>query len=440
MPLVLKNTNFNVCELIYPSFHFNRAMDGYVEEACPICLDGFKCPKLLPCAHTFCSECLQTCLHKTKRLHEVQCPLCRRCIKLPKAGVSGLLTNYFCEDNYFKRHHSDENTKIDQSGGDEPESADGLRPSSRDQNYDVPLPTGYSNLGIHAMLICTKLKATLLNAFMVSDAESSEDGCMNSVFGLPNSECMTILSGGPFLVRYRLEGTESERIRLPEGLKVYDTICRNDGSILATCIQNNQILIYKNNTWSEFANTGNGNIVDISYFSDGRILIAVTNNFDTQETSGELLIHSSRGSFIEKVCIDPENFLPVSVAVNKKTDHICISDTQNHCVWILTDKSKLVAKYNTELSPLSYSDYLLTPIGISTDRHGNIFFAEWATKSLHVIDVNGCFLGVVSTDDQNQFGNPFSVHVGVDDVIWVGDREDAVVRAFKITDFINNIS
>lgn len=35
---------------------------------CPICLDLFDDPRLLPCSHTFCSKCLQA---------TVVCPLCR---------------------------------------------------------------------------------------------------------------------------------------------------------------------------------------------------------------------------------------------------------------------------------------------------------------------------------------------------------------------------
>ncbi|KAL3888569.1 hypothetical protein ACJMK2_000935 [Sinanodonta woodiana] len=49
---------------------------------CPICLDVFKTPRELPCAHTFCESCLRSYIIKeaTKQptLNEIDCPVCRQ--------------------------------------------------------------------------------------------------------------------------------------------------------------------------------------------------------------------------------------------------------------------------------------------------------------------------------------------------------------------------
>ncbi len=41
---------------------------------CPICLDLFDDPRLLPCSHTFCCKCLRSTISNPSF---VKCPLCR---------------------------------------------------------------------------------------------------------------------------------------------------------------------------------------------------------------------------------------------------------------------------------------------------------------------------------------------------------------------------
>jgi len=46
---------------------------------CPICLSAFTEPRILPCIHTFCFECLKRTLEVTqkKKGNKIPCPLCR---------------------------------------------------------------------------------------------------------------------------------------------------------------------------------------------------------------------------------------------------------------------------------------------------------------------------------------------------------------------------
>jgi len=57
---------------------------------CPICQDELKEPRVLPCIHSFCLQCLKR--HCKGRLpgDDVPCPVCRNGFQIPKTGVAGL--------------------------------------------------------------------------------------------------------------------------------------------------------------------------------------------------------------------------------------------------------------------------------------------------------------------------------------------------------------
>eukprot|EP00058_Branchiostoma_floridae_P006914 XP_002592402.1 hypothetical protein BRAFLDRAFT_67267 [Branchiostoma floridae] len=68
------------------------------ELSCSICLELVTRPKVLPCQHTFCQDCLQD--HASRRV-PFQCPNCRQQVRLPPRGVAGLpdshLATSLCE-------------------------------------------------------------------------------------------------------------------------------------------------------------------------------------------------------------------------------------------------------------------------------------------------------------------------------------------------------
>src|SRR6218665_819553 len=67
---------------------------------CPICRSAFIDPRMLPCIHTFCVECLiRTGEAEQKKPGEkMPCPLCRKEFIIPADGMNGMQKNFFMEN------------------------------------------------------------------------------------------------------------------------------------------------------------------------------------------------------------------------------------------------------------------------------------------------------------------------------------------------------
>ena len=61
-----------------------------LEHKCSVCLELFTEPKVLPCCHTFCLECLK----KTATTGQVTCPKCRKVHRIPAGGLTTFLTDF----------------------------------------------------------------------------------------------------------------------------------------------------------------------------------------------------------------------------------------------------------------------------------------------------------------------------------------------------------
>lgn len=67
---------------------------------CCICFDTFVNPRMLPCIHTFCHNCLEKTSEQFnwRICEKVPCPLCKQEFNLPEDGVSGIPKNFFMEN------------------------------------------------------------------------------------------------------------------------------------------------------------------------------------------------------------------------------------------------------------------------------------------------------------------------------------------------------
>ena len=74
------------------------------EITCAICHEHYSEPKLLPCCHYYCKQCLYQLTLKTGSDKSLSCPECRKDITLPEGGLDNLPTAFFV--NRMKEVHS----------------------------------------------------------------------------------------------------------------------------------------------------------------------------------------------------------------------------------------------------------------------------------------------------------------------------------------------
>ena len=64
---------------------------------CAICNNELVNPMILPCIHTFCSECLKTICQERGAGDEMPCPTCYKLFQIPDNGTQNLQSNKFLE-------------------------------------------------------------------------------------------------------------------------------------------------------------------------------------------------------------------------------------------------------------------------------------------------------------------------------------------------------
>src|ERR1043165_9303037 len=67
---------------------------------CSICMNVFTDPRMLPCIHTFCFECLKRTAETDQKKpgDKMPCPLCRKAFIIAADGINGVKKNFFMEN------------------------------------------------------------------------------------------------------------------------------------------------------------------------------------------------------------------------------------------------------------------------------------------------------------------------------------------------------
>ncbi|XP_044290370.1 tripartite motif-containing protein 59 [Varanus komodoensis] len=93
-------------------------MHHFEEElTCSICYSIFDDPRVLPCSHTFCRNCLESVLHLSNNFSiwrplrlPLKCPNCRSIVEIPPTGTDSLPVNFALKaiiEKYQQEDHPD---------------------------------------------------------------------------------------------------------------------------------------------------------------------------------------------------------------------------------------------------------------------------------------------------------------------------------------------
>ncbi|XP_003416231.3 tripartite motif-containing protein 59 [Loxodonta africana] len=87
------------------------------ELTCPICYSIFEDPRVLPCSHTFCRNCLENVLQASGNFYiwrplriPLKCPSCRSIIEIASTGIESLPVNFALKaiiEKYQQEDHPD---------------------------------------------------------------------------------------------------------------------------------------------------------------------------------------------------------------------------------------------------------------------------------------------------------------------------------------------
>lgn len=79
---------------------------------CSICFEEFSDPKIIPCFHTFCRECLSKHVDRTLKNGTFHCPICRAATETPKNGADGFQSNFYINEVTNKQPNEKKREKI----------------------------------------------------------------------------------------------------------------------------------------------------------------------------------------------------------------------------------------------------------------------------------------------------------------------------------------
>ncbi|XP_035660445.1 uncharacterized protein LOC118405135 [Branchiostoma floridae] len=428
------------------------------ELTCSICLELFTRPKVLPCQHTFCQDCLQDL---AGRGGTFQCPNCRQQVRLPPQGVTGL------PDNLMAANMCEILQQQTLLSGPAARGTGHHHGNHREREQHSQRVTfggkrsGTGQFGRHSAPAPAPapIPAELASTTNVARGRGHHHG--NQWQGEPQSQYQRTTFG--------TQGFGFGQFMRPVGVTVTEK-----GEIFVADRDNQRIQVFtlqgtfvrqfptvvsgeKKMRPHDVAMDGEGNLwvvgwsvssdLAMKYNKQGRVL----GKFDLQKTNwyrgvavdtrrnhilitqftrgdcwdnrhGEVLVFRPNGTLEITVGQQQGMKIPQYITMDGEGNFL-VSDYENHCVYVYNKDKQFLFQFGGEGSG---EGQLKGPLGICTDRAGNIIVADLGNRRVEMFDKTGRFLKHIATDMER----PYAVAMAPEGQLVVTDFTDNKVTIF----------
>ncbi|XP_069120553.1 uncharacterized protein [Argopecten irradians] len=426
------------------------------EDICPICLDTYRGPKLLPCRHTFCTVCLEK-LVKTDDPNsncELNCPCCRTKHRLQMRGVSGYPNNYFVRDTTSQEHSKATDGCFDPieqhtdvlCSDDLEEDGESFKETRLidEQQWTRPrvlrFPRDRTKTHHHCAFLCS-----------IAFEWSQKVTCLCPI---SRGFCLAVTDYSNVINKIDSKyGQVVYQYHVMPSVNIHDIVVKDEGCLLLLASAVGRILSYqtRSNTYTTFISLVDFRGSHMALMSDGRLAISGVNTSGSSsimDEFGQLLLFSNDGTLLKKIGDEYMSFQPGCISINAFENRICITDVNRNLVSVLradgshindftgrTNERKVLRSVLGAAWPRSN----VTPKGLCCDAEGNILVVDEETCSIFFLDWDGFFRGFIVLEDREgeELYKPFHIAYDSMGTLWVEDRVRRRVNVYRTSQFIN---
>lgn len=407
---------------------------------CPICFESYICPKLLPCAHTFCYKCIKDCAYESEGRFLLKCPLCRA---MCDNTEDGLLTNYFIAMKKIPdvcENCSDISRTVDKICKECNMFCCSvcLNVHCHSSNHDedkIPSIPKISDLVGTFGYVRTKFQCWHYNTF-TPDYPSGEEVSKNvNCIYSAGEYVYVVVERNSNIYKYNTCWKLIRKISTPS--VAFGLIERKDGSLLAAFPQQ-KVLAYSFGAWRQFLKISY-NPVDLAETSQETIIICgqfekIIRNRNVPYGTVEMF--SKHGHLLKTICVNDKNeflFRTVScIAVNPNIGSFAVCSADKITIFMSTGDICSVYKGSNPSFLLDRNRRNpFKPIDICCDSEGHFLVSEETAGYVHVLTPQGKFLGVLTGDQKSGNGLPGCLAVDNTGSIWIEDIQHKCIKVFK---------
>lgn len=418
-------------------------MAGLNEMECPICFEDFVLPKLLPCGHTFCDNCVRKCSISSEGVISLICPLCR-------STTNDVLTNYFKESKCIPKfcEFCHDRLKVANTQCVECHLFYCLKCSYThihqcDENERPKTIPRISDLNHQFGTVRTKYLCRHWCAF--EPEYSTIDGIQHNVYCIRayDAHAYIIVEGRSYIYKYNRQGKLINKIctpNIPSGV-----VKLSDGSLLATFPEEQKLLHYSYGIWHSFLDVS-FSPMDLAEIDDVTVVVCGHRNGGSGQSNGIVGFLSRQGQLLKTIYQkDDHTIIQIStaIAVNKKLGTIAICNGDRVTILFSNGEICSVYKGSFPLRFVVFGDsqrHEFKPAAICCHRNGNFLISDYQDGYVHVIDPQGHFKGILTCSQGTGNGLPGLISIDDFGYLWVEDIQHKCIKTFTFSFYENYFS